>query len=171
MIPFLTSREFETDWLIKDFTDITRKDIPETEDITITDPRQKPKKEFNHPRDSVMAIIYARVAMKQEREWSRQEVYDLVEPFRWLVEYSVYKLANSDNYQQSIKKKDYTWTREGKIVMDSDLIKRFLELLERKFQAERPYRFKHGLKMADGNSMCQEITIAKISVQNLADFV
>lgn len=69
MIPFLTSREFETDWLIKDFTDITRKDIPETEDVTITDPRQKPKKEFNHPKDSVMAIIYARVAMKQEVEW------------------------------------------------------------------------------------------------------
>ncbi len=97
-------------------------------------------------------------------------VYDLIEPFRWLVEYAVYKLANSDNYQQSIKKKDYTWTREGKVVMDSDLIKRFLEILEKKFQSERPYKFKHGLKMKNGMSMCQEITIAKILMQNLAEY-
>jgi len=97
-------------------------------------------------------------------------VYDLIEPFRWLVEYSVYKLANHQDYLQSIKKKEYAWTREGKVVLDSDLIKRFLEILERKFQAERPYRFKHGLQRNDGMSMCQEITIAKIMVQNLADY-
>jgi len=98
-------------------------------------------------------------------------VYDLIEPFRWLVEYSVYKLANHQNYDQSIKKKDYTWTREGKVVMDSDLIRRFLELLERTFQMERPYKFKHGLKRSDGMSMCQEITIGKVYIENLVDFV
>ncbi len=42
-------------------------------------------------------------------------VYDLIEPFRWLVEYSVYKLANHQNHDQSIKKKDYTWTRGEKL--------------------------------------------------------
>ncbi|MGQ0794838.1 MAG: CRISPR-associated endonuclease Cas1 [Nitrosopumilaceae archaeon] len=97
-------------------------------------------------------------------------VYDLIEPFRWLVEYSVYKVANHQNYDQSIKKNEYAWTREGKVVLDSDLIKRFLEILERKFQAERPYKFKHGLKMSNGMSMCQEITIVKITIQNLADY-
>jgi CRISPR-associated protein Cas1 len=97
-------------------------------------------------------------------------VYDLIEPFRWLVEYSVFKLANHQNHEQSIKKKDYTWTREGKIVMDSDLIRRFLELLERTFQMERPYKFKHGLKRKDGMSMCQEITISKIYITNLVEF-
>ena len=95
-------------------------------------------------------------------------VYDIIEPFRWLVEYAVYKLAN--NQTLSIRAKDYTWTREGKVVLDSDLIRRFLELLERKFQTERPYRFRYGLKMSDGMSMCQEATIAKIYVQNLADY-
>jgi len=45
--------------LVNDFTSITRKDLARTEDIEITDPRQHPKKEFNHPPDSVMAIIYA----------------------------------------------------------------------------------------------------------------
>ena len=69
-----------------------------------------------------------------------------------------------------IKKRDYTWTREGKIVMDSDLIRRFLEILERKFQSEWPYNFKHGVKMLNGRSMCQEITIVKIYVQKIADY-
>ena len=94
-------------------------------------------------------------------------VYDLIEPFRWLVESSVYKLATVHSKLQMIKKREYTWTREGKIVMDSTLIRRFLELLERKFQSERPYKFKQGIKMKDGMSMCQEITITKIFVHNL----
>lgn len=97
-------------------------------------------------------------------------VYDLIEPFRWLVEYSVYKLAISQTKGQYIKRKDYTWTRDGNVVMDSDLIRRFLEILERKFQSERPYEFKHGLRMENGMSMCQEITIAKIAAQNLAGY-
>ena len=97
-------------------------------------------------------------------------VYDLIEPFRWLVEHSVYKLANLQNFIQQIKKKEYTWTRDGKIVMDSDLIRRFLELLSRKFQSERPYRIKGGIKMKNGMSMCQEITIVKIILQNLTNY-
>lgn len=97
-------------------------------------------------------------------------VYDLIEPFRWLVEYAVYKVGTDSNHEYRIAKNDYAWTREGKIVLDDGLIRRFLELLERKLQSERPYKFKHGIKRRDGLSMCQEITIAKISVQSLADF-
>jgi CRISPR-associated protein Cas1 len=96
-------------------------------------------------------------------------VYDMMEPFRWLVEYSVYKFANQHEGRR-IRMKDYAFTREGKVVLDSDLIRRFLEVLERKFLSERPYRFKHGMKTMDGMSMCQEITIAKIYVQNVADY-
>jgi len=69
-----------------------------------------------------------------------------------------------------IKKRDYTWTRDGSIVMDSDLIRRFLEILERTFQTERLYKIKHGIKMKNGMSMCQEITIAKIFVNNMTDY-
>jgi CRISPR-associated protein Cas1 len=97
-------------------------------------------------------------------------VYDMIEPFRWLVEYSVFKLANSISTNQTIKLKDFGRTREGKIVMDYNLIKRFLELLERTFQMERRYDFKHGMKTFDGLKSCQEITISKIAVSNLADF-
>lgn len=95
-------------------------------------------------------------------------VYDLIEPFRWLVEYSVYKFSILD--KNGIRFKDYAHTRDGNVVMDSDLIRRFLEVLERKFQSERPYEFKHGLRQEDGMSMCQEITIVKTYVQNLAKF-
>ena len=97
-------------------------------------------------------------------------VYDLIEPFRWLVEYSVCKIASKTNHNHPITKRDYAWTKEGRIVIDDNLIKRFLELLERKFQSERPFRFKHGIKRRDGLSMCQEITIAKIAVSSLAEY-
>jgi CRISPR-associated protein Cas1 len=98
-------------------------------------------------------------------------VYDLIEPFRWLVEYAVYKLAVEEpKHGRGIRKDEYAWTREGRIILDDGLVRRFLELLERKFQGERLYKFKHGLKRRDGLSMCHEITIAKITVQQLADF-
>jgi len=97
-------------------------------------------------------------------------VYDLIEPFRWLVDYSVYKLANSESKGQYIREKDYAHTRKGLVVMDYDLIRRFLELLERTFQKKRRYDCMFGAKTQDGLKSCQEITIAKIAVQNLADF-
>ncbi len=98
-------------------------------------------------------------------------VYDLIEPFRWLVEYCVYILAVEEPcHGRVIRKDEYAWTREGRVILDDGLIRRFVELLERKLQSERPYRFKHGLKRKDGLSMCQEITIAKITVQELGEY-
>ncbi len=97
-------------------------------------------------------------------------VYDMIEPFRWLVDFSVWKLATSKKYRQTILAKDYAHTKDGSVVMDYRLIRRFLELLERKFQKERRYAFRHGAKTKDGLKSCQEITIAKIAVQNLADY-
>lgn len=57
--------------LVKDFTYITRKDLAEVEDIAKVDPRQHPHKEFNHPKDTVMAIIYAKQASNrfEESKW------------------------------------------------------------------------------------------------------
>jgi CRISPR-associated protein Cas1 len=54
--------------------------------------------------------------------------------------------------------------------MEYDLIKRFLELLERNFIQERRYSFRHGSKTQDELKSVQEITIAKIMVQNLAEY-
>jgi CRISPR-associated protein Cas1 len=92
-------------------------------------------------------------------------VYDMIEPFRWLVEYVVYRFATLQT--NGIRLSDYVHTKNGFVVMDSTLIRRFLESLERKFQSEREYSFVHGRKMKNGLSMCQEITICKIFVQKL----
>ena len=96
-------------------------------------------------------------------------VYDLIEPFRPLVEYAVFKFCQR-NQARYPKKREYAHTRNGTIVMETALITRFLEKLERIFQEERPYRIKAGVKRTDGTSMCQEITIAKSYVQEVADF-
>lgn len=58
MIPW--EKEHETEFLINDMTNITRKDLAIIEDVEQVDKRSKPRKEFNHPKDTVMAIIYAR---------------------------------------------------------------------------------------------------------------
>jgi len=51
--------DYECDFLLDDFCDITRKDLDKNnEEIAKEDPRQKAKKEWNHPKDSVMSIIY-----------------------------------------------------------------------------------------------------------------
>jgi len=97
-------------------------------------------------------------------------VYDMIEPFRWMVDYSVWKLTEAHTKGLRIDKNDYARTREGNVIMDYALIKRFLERLERTFQMERRYDFRHGMKTSDGLKSCQEITIAKVAIQNLADY-
>jgi len=96
-------------------------------------------------------------------------VYDMMEPFRWLVDYAVWKISDAKN-RSRISKKQYSYTREGNVVLEYDLIRKFLELLERTFQRERQYTYRHGAFTKDGLKSVQEITIAKITVQNLADY-
>lgn len=97
-------------------------------------------------------------------------VYDLIEPFRWLVDYSVWKIANNKEKRNRIKLKEYSYTKDGTIVIEYALIKRFLELLERRFSQERKYDSRYGKKTESGLKSVQEITIAKIMIQNLADY-
>lgn len=66
MVPYAT--DYDVEWLVKDFTSITRKDLAQTQGPAI-DPRQRAKKEFNHPKDSVMAIIYAKTALELDWKW------------------------------------------------------------------------------------------------------
>ncbi len=54
--------DYQCDFLVDDLTATTRKDIQEEMDQTVEDPRQKAKKEFNHPKDSMMSLIYALIA-------------------------------------------------------------------------------------------------------------
>ena len=61
--------DWQTGFLQKDLLGITRKDLQNLDKIT--DPRQRPRKEYNHPPDSVMAVIYALTGLKikKETEW------------------------------------------------------------------------------------------------------
>ena len=97
-------------------------------------------------------------------------VYDIMEPFRWLVDYTVFRIANIKDHKQRIRLDEFTHTRDGVVVMEYDLIRKFLELLERTFQQDRRYEFRHGAKTRDGLKNVQEITIAKIMVQDLAEY-
>lgn|SRR3989338_6937034 len=97
-------------------------------------------------------------------------VYDIMEPFRWLVDYTVFKIANIKDHNQRIRFDEFTHTRDGVVVMEYNLIRKFLELLERIFQQDRRYEFRHGAKTRDGLKNVQEITVAKIMIQNLAGY-
>lgn len=94
-------------------------------------------------------------------------VYDLMEPFRWLVEYSVWKLAIA--HTRTISKKDYAHTKDGSIVLDSELIRRFLEILERKFQFKTLNEFKHGKKTKNELKNIQSITQVKVFVNQFLE--
>ena len=52
------------DFLYGDLTNLTRKDLSDKIDEDEEDTRQNARKEFNHPKDSLMAIIYALQALK-----------------------------------------------------------------------------------------------------------
>jgi len=54
--------DYETDWLLDEFCSITRKDLELNQDSEKEDPRQKARKEFNHPPDVVMSMIYCLMA-------------------------------------------------------------------------------------------------------------
>ncbi len=97
-------------------------------------------------------------------------VYDLIEPFRWLVDYTVFQIANHNDSRKRIKLKEFVHTTEGKVVLDYDLVRRFLEMLERNFQKKRRCNYKFGLKTKDGLKSVQEITIAKMTVTNLVEY-
>lgn len=62
--------DYETGFLCDDLISVTRKDLANLDKIT--DPRQRPKKEYNHPPDSAMALIYSIMALKaiEETEWN-----------------------------------------------------------------------------------------------------
>lgn len=97
--------------------------------------------------------------------------YDLIEPFRWLVEKTVYRLGNAKNKKLQIQKKHYyKHDKSGMVLLDTELVKKFLEMLEVDFRKTREYERKNGMKKENGLSNCTEITIAKITVQNLLDF-
>lgn len=60
--------DYETDFLMDDFCSITRKDVGDDVEDNPEDPRQRAVKEYNHPPDSVMSIIYCLVGDQNYQE-------------------------------------------------------------------------------------------------------
>lgn len=95
-------------------------------------------------------------------------VYDIIEPFRWLVECAVWKISEAKS-KHRISKKQYSHTREGHVILEYDLIRVFLEMLERTFQSKREIKYKFGQSKSNGLNNCEEITTCKIYIQQLLE--
>ena len=57
--------DWECGFLLDDFCDTTRNDLAEDQENVVEDSRQKAKKEFNHPKDSMMSIIYTMICKER----------------------------------------------------------------------------------------------------------
>lgn len=70
MFPAEPYSKQKIDFIYSDLTNLTRKDLSDKIDEDEEDKRQNAKKEFNHPKDSLMAMIYALEASNIQQEWN-----------------------------------------------------------------------------------------------------
>ncbi len=82
-------------------------------------------------------------------------VYDMIEPFRYLVDRSVLEI------QESISKNDYIYSREGIVVLSDELKNKYNELLTSFLDRKRNYKARVGIRRADEYQRMEEITIRK----------
>ena len=88
-------------------------------------------------------------------------VYDMVEPFRHLVDRSVFEI------QDQIRKSDYTFSREGIVVLSDELKRKYIDLLSVIFDRKRDYKARTGIRRADGYQRMEEITVMKMKCVEL----
>lgn len=91
-------------------------------------------------------------------------VYDMIEPFRHLIDRSVFEI------QDQIRKKDYVFSRDGIVVLSDDLKKKYIDLLSTIFDRKRDYKARTGIRRKDGYQMMEEITIMKMKCIELKNF-
>lgn len=83
----------------------------------------------------------------------------------------MYRLGNAKNSKLQIKKTDHhKHDKSGMVLLDTELVKKFLEMLEVDFRKTKEYERRNEMKKENDLSNCSEITIAKLSIQNLSDF-
>ncbi|MGI0026329.1 MAG: CRISPR-associated endonuclease Cas1 [Nitrosopumilaceae archaeon] len=92
-------------------------------------------------------------------------VYDMIEPFRHLIDRSVFEI------QDQIRKKDYAFSRDGIVVLSDDLKKKYINLLSTIFDRKRPYKARSGIRRKDGYQMMEEITIMKMRCIELRQYL
>ena len=92
-------------------------------------------------------------------------VYDMIEPFRHLVDRSVFEI------QDGLSKEDHIYSKEGVVVLSKDLKKRYIDLLALVFDRKRDYKAKVGIRRTDGYQKMEEVTIMKMKCTELRDFI
>ena len=70
MFPAEPYSKQKIDFLYSDLTNLTRKDLSDKIDSDEPDTRQRARKQFNHPKDSLMAMIYAIKALEVRRDYN-----------------------------------------------------------------------------------------------------
>ncbi|MGI0102492.1 MAG: CRISPR-associated endonuclease Cas1, partial [Nitrosotalea sp.] len=88
-------------------------------------------------------------------------VYDMIEPFRHLIDRSVFEI------QDQIRRKDYAFSRDWIVVLSDELKIKYIELLSTIFDRKRPYKARSGIRRKDGHQMMEEITIMKVKCVEL----
>ena len=69
MFPAEPYSKQQIDFIYSDLTNLTRKDLSDKIDSDEADGRQRARKQFNHPKDSLMAMIYATKALEVRRDY------------------------------------------------------------------------------------------------------
>jgi CRISPR-associated protein Cas1 len=92
-------------------------------------------------------------------------VYDMIEPFRHLVDRSILEI------QSHIKKKDYVFSRRGIVVISEELKRKYIDLIADIFDRKRKYKARSGVRTTDGYQRMEEITIVKMKCMELKDFI
>lgn len=92
-------------------------------------------------------------------------VYDMIEPFRHIVDRSVFEV------QHEIKKSDYIFSRKGVVVLSDSLKSKYINLLSYVFDRRRDYKARLGIRRADGYQKMEEITIMKMKCLELRDYL
>jgi CRISPR-associated protein Cas1 len=78
-------------------------------------------------------------------------VYDMIEPFRHLVDKSVFEI------QGHISKKDYAFSRQGIVVLSNALKKKYIDILTNILDSKRLYKARTGIQRADSFQRMEEV--------------
>jgi len=92
-------------------------------------------------------------------------VYDMIEPFRHLVDRSIFEIRDQ------IAKKDYLFSKQGIVVLSEELKRKYVDLLTAIFDRKRDYKARTGVRRADGYQRMEEITIMKMKCIELKDSI
>jgi CRISP-associated protein Cas1 len=88
-------------------------------------------------------------------------IYDIIEPFRHLIDRSVFEI------QDQIRKKDYIFSRNGIVVLSDELKRKYINLLSTIFDRKRPHKARSGIRRKNEFQMMEEITIMKMKCSEL----